>query len=328
MVEVTVYGGGSWGATLAIHLARQGHPVAVWDNDPAHRARMTAERECRKYLPGYRFPDQLHVVSEDMPPVPASVALLAIPSHALRELAGAIDRAFRGMWVIATKGLEEGSGLTMSQVLRDVRGATCGPVVTLAGPSLALEVAAGKPALIVAASQDASAAEAVQRLFASERFRVYTSSDPLGVELGTALKNVVALAAGIIDGLELGQNARGALLTRGLAEIRRLGEAMGARPETFLGLAGVGDLVTTCTSPLSRNHTLGEALGRGEALEPALARIGMVVEGVRSTRAALDLAARVGVELPIARQVGRILFEGVAPELALHELMTRPLRAE
>ncbi len=329
MHEVTVYGGGSWGSTLALHLARQGRIVGLWDNDPEQRRRLHEDRECRKYIPGYGFPSNLHVLSEDEVPSPGSLAaLVAVPSHALRGLAGAIDRSFRGLWIIATKGLEEGTGLTMGQVLRDVRGDGCGPVVTLAGPSLALEVASGKPALILAASHDAEAAATVQRLFATERFRVYTSLDPLGVELATALKNVVALAAGIADGLELGQNARGALLTRGLAEIRRLGEAMGARPDTFLGLAGVGDLVTTCTSPLSRNHTLGEALGRGEALEAALARIGMVVEGVRSTRAALDLAARIGIELPIARQVARILFEGVSPEVALHDLMTRPLRSE
>jgi glycerol-3-phosphate dehydrogenase (NAD(P)+) len=189
-------------------------------------------------------------------------------------------------------------------------------------------VAEGKPCVILAASQDDAAAKAVQRLFATERFRVYTSGDPLGVEIGSSLKNVVALASGILDGLELGQNTRGALLTRGLAEIRRLGVALGARAETFLGLAGVGDLVTTCTSPLSRNHTLGVALGKGEPLESAMARIGMVVEGVRTTRGAVALARRVGVEMPIAAQVHRILFEGVPAAEALHELMTRPLKAE
>jgi len=180
----------------------------------------------------------------------------------------------------------------------------------------------------LAASTDQEAATQVQRLFSDERFRVYTSGDPLGVELGTSLKNVIALAAGIADGLQLGYNARGALLTRGLAEIRRLGERLGARPETFLGLAGVGDLVTTCTSPLSRNHTLGEALGRGESLDDAMRRIGMVVEGVGTARAACLLAKRYGVEMPIATQISRILFEGVRPDVALHDLMTRPLRQE
>ncbi len=232
------------------------------------------------------------------------------------------------VWVVATKGLEEDTCLTMSGVLREVCGSDLGPIVVLAGPSLALEVAQEKPSVILAASEDVAAAERIQRLFATERFRVYTSGDPLGVELGTSLKNVVALAAGIADGLNLGQNARGALLTRGLAEIRRLGEALGARAETFLGLAGVGDLVTTCTSPLSRNHMLGEALGRGEPVQAALERIGMVVEGVRTSRAANTLAERTGVEMPIARQVARILFEGVPPERALYELMTRPLKSE
>lgn len=329
MEPITVYGGGSWGATLARLLGRKGIAVRLWDKDAEHRSRMLRDGECRKFLSGFSLPPELQVIDEESPPAPGpGGALVAVPSHAVRELAGAVDPAFRGLWIVATKGLEEGTGLSMREVLRDVRGADCGPVVVFAGPSLAREVAAELPAAILAASEDDAAAQRVQALFATERLRVYTSPDPRGVEIATALKNVVALASGIVDGLGLGQNTRGALLTRGLAEIQRLGVAMGARPETFLGLAGVGDLVTTCTSPLSRNHTLGEALGRGERLEAALDRIGMVVEGVRTTRAAVELGRRLGIELPIAEQVGRILFEGVAPAVALQELMTRPLKAE
>jgi glycerol-3-phosphate dehydrogenase (NAD(P)+) len=328
-LPVTVIGGGSWGATLALHLARKGTPVRLWDADPEHRAAMARERRCGKYIPGFDFPPSLEVIDESSPPRGgAGFLLLAVPSHALREVARGLVTNGRAPWILATKGLEEGTGLTVSQVVRDARSGMTESVVVLAGPSLAKEVAEEKPCAILAASEDGAAAAAAQHLFASERFRVYTSNDPLGVEIGTALKNVVALASGILDGLELGQNARGALLTRGLAEIRRLGQAMGARAETFLGLAGVGDLVTTCTSPLSRNHTLGVALGRGEPLESALGRIGMVVEGVRTTRGAVSLAKRVGVEMPIAAQVHRILFEGVPPAVALHELMTRPLKAE
>lgn len=329
MDRFIVYGAGSWGSTLALHLLRKGHTVRLWDKDPAQTARIAANPEFRNFLSGFAFLPTLQVVDEREVPVPGEeLALLAIPSHALRSVVRAIPDSYHGPWVVATKGLEEGTGFPMSRVLEDARGEGCGPIVVLAGPSLAAEVAEGKPTAILAASTDDAAAQLVQQAFSTERFRVYTSTDVVGVQVGTALKNVVALAAGILDGLELGQNTRGALLTRGLAEIRRLGEAMGARPETFLGLAGVGDLVTTCTSPLSRNHTLGEALGRGEKLESALARIGMVVEGVRTTRAAVELAGRFDLELPIAQQVHRILFEGVAPEVAVRELMTRPLKAE
>jgi glycerol-3-phosphate dehydrogenase (NAD(P)+) len=326
---VTIYGGGSWGSTLAIHLGRLGRRVRLWDVDALHAREMARVRENRKHVPGIPLPDSVEVLYDEEVPAPAGEAVvLAVPSHALRPLLGGIARDARPLWIVATKGLEEETCLTMRQVVEQVRGEDGGTIVVLAGPSLALEVAQGKPSALLSASVEPAAAAAVQRLFASDRFRVYTSADPLGVELATSLKNVVALAAGIADGLALGQNARGALLTRGLAEIRRLGEKLGAKPETFLGLAGVGDLVTTCTSPLSRNHTLGEALGRGRTVEEALSEIGMVVEGVRTTSAACRLAERAGVEMPIARQIYRILFEGTRPADALHELMTRPLRPE
>ncbi|MCC7141233.1 MAG: NAD(P)-dependent glycerol-3-phosphate dehydrogenase [Candidatus Eisenbacteria bacterium] len=320
---------GSWGTTLAIHLARTGSPVLLWGRDPEQRKRIAADRENRKYLPGHRFPGSLRVASQALPEnQERDPVILAIPSHGvrgtLRQLPGARSR----VWILASKGIEESTGLRMSEVFAQECGVDAGPLAILTGPSLAREVAEGKPAAVLIASREPDAARDAQELLSSERFRVYTSDDVIGVEIAGALKNVIALAAGIADGLELGQNARGALLTRGLAEMRRLGEALGARPETFLGLSGMGDLVTTCTSPLSRNHTLGELLGRGVALEQALARSVMVAEGVRTTRAALDLAARVGVEMPIATQVARILFEGVDARVALRELMTRPLRQE
>jgi len=339
-----VFGGGSWGSTLAVHLARRGCPVRLWDRDPVQRERLLRRRGTRSQESQDRFgslsssidatgkvvvelPDLVEVICEDDAPAAGGFAVVAVPSHGLRSLLARQPRGLAATWVIATKGLEEETCLTMSQVARECLGPDAA-VVVLAGPSLAPEVLEQKPTAILAASADRAAAGRVQALFATERFRVYTSGDPLGVEIGTALKNVVAIASGIADGLGLGQNARGALLTRGLVEIMRLGVACGARAETFLGLAGVGDLVTTCTSPLSRNYTLGRALGEGERLEAALARIGMVVEGVRTTRAAVDLAKRVQVEMPIAAQVARILFGGVAPIDALEELMARPLRAE
>lgn len=326
---VVVYGAGSWGTTLALVLARKGVPVLLWARDEAQRLRLARERENSRYLPGFSFPGFIHVVPEAVPPVPPGpAAVLAVPSHGLRELLRGIGETPGTTWVIATKGLEERSGMRMSQVLSEERRRDAGSPVTLAGPSLALEVAEGKPAAILAASTSVEAAARIQELFATERFRVYRSADPVGVELATSLKNGIALAAGIADGLGLGRNAMGALLTRGLAEITRLGVALGAQVETFLGLAGVGDLVTTCTSPLSRNHELGRLLASGLPLEAALDRMSMVAEGVRTTRAAVALAAERGVEVPILGQVERILFHGLDPAQALSALMTRPLRAE
>ena len=337
---VMVYGAGSWGTTLALVLAGKGVPVLLWGRDEVQRGAMTRERENRKYLPGIPFPGFIHVVPEGAPPRPAgSVAVLAVPSHGIRELLAAVEPKDGVTWVIATKGLEEGTGYRMSQVVADafVGSAASSPVpfhpassplVTLAGPSLAREVAEGKPTALLAASTSESAAAHVQELFATERFRVYRSSDPIGVELATSLKNGIALAAGIAEGLELGRNTLGALLTRGLAEITRLGVALGAQMETFLGLAGVGDLVTTCTSPLSRNNQLGRLLAQGHSLDAALGKMTMVAEGVRTTRAAVSLAADKGIEVPILAQVERILFHGLDPAEAIDALMTRPLRAE
>ncbi|MCA9756271.1 MAG: NAD(P)-dependent glycerol-3-phosphate dehydrogenase [Candidatus Eisenbacteria bacterium] len=337
---VVVYGAGSWGTTLALVLAGKGVPVLLWGRDEVQRGAMTRERENRKYLPGIPFPGFIHVVPEGAPPRPAgSVAVLAVPSHGIRELLAAVEPKDGVTWVIATKGLEEGTGYRMSQVVADafVGSAASSPVpfdpassplVTLAGPSLAREVAEGKPTALLAASTSESAAAHVQELFATERFRVYRSSDPIGVELATSLKNGIALAAGIAEGLELGRNTLGALLTRGLAEITRLGVALGAQMETFLGLAGVGDLVTTCTSPLSRNNQLGRLLAQGHSLDAALGKMTMVAEGVRTTRAAVSLAADKGIEVPILAQVERILFHGLDPAEAIDALMTRPLRAE
>lgn len=329
MEPVYIYGAGSWGTALAWILGRKEIRVRLWDLDPEHRKRLEADRENRKHLPEKLLPASIEVVDEDSAPDPgSSVAVIAVPSHGMRSLLRSLPETSRPVWVVATKGLEEETCLTMSQVLESERSPAPGEWIVLAGPSLAREVVEEKPAAVLAASHDPDAAAMVQRLFATERFRVYSSADPLGVQICTGLKNVVAVAAGMIDGLGFGQNTRGALLTRGLAEIRRLGEALGAKPDTFLGLAGVGDLVTTCTSPLSRNHTLGEALGRGETLDAALERIGMVVEGVSTARAGRELARRHGIEMPITEQVCRILFEGVSAAEALHDLMTRPLKEE
>jgi glycerol-3-phosphate dehydrogenase (NAD(P)+) len=327
--RASVLGAGSWGTSLGILLARKGIDVVLIDPDPGVAARMESDRENANFLPGFLFPPTLHVMYDIPRAVEGRTAVvLAVPSQAFREVAAKIPAGVPSGadWVIATKGLEEGSGLRMSEVLTQVRPDAS--MCVLAGPSLAREVVSGHPTTVLAASDDPALAARVRDLFHGPTFRVYTSSDVRGVEIGTALKNVVALAAGILDGMGLGANAKGALLTRGLAEMTRLGVALGARRETFLGLAGVGDLVTTCSSPLSRNRSLGEAIGRGIPVQEAIAGMTQVAEGVPTTRSAVALGRRLGIELPIAEQVARILFEGVDPHEALRALMARPPRTE
>ncbi len=326
---VAVIGAGSWGTTLSILLARNGLEVRMREPDPDLAARMESERENANFLPGFLFPQTLHVMYDMESAIHgASAVVLAVPSQALRGVVSEVPRdCGRGMpWVVATKGLEEGSGYRMTEVVSQVRPGD--RTAVLAGPSLAREVAAGLPTSVLSASTDRATAEEVRDLFHSATFRVYTSEDPIGVEIGTSLKNVVALAAGISEGMQLGANTLGALLTRGLAEITRMGVSLGARRETFLGLAGVGDLVTTCSSPLSRNRSLGFAIGRGTPVDEAMAAMTQVAEGVPTTRSAVQLGRRLRVELPIAEQVHRVLFERVDPREALRALMGRPPRGE
>jgi glycerol-3-phosphate dehydrogenase (NAD(P)+) len=327
--SVAIVGAGSWGSALAVLLAGRGIPVRLRDPDPGVAESMERERENLNFLPGFRFPPALHVMYDLRGALEgASVAVLAVPSRVFRLVVEQIPRDLipQRDWVVATKGLEEESGLRMSEIVRGIHpDASC---AVLAGPSLAREAAAGQPTTVLCAADDAERAARVRKVFHGEAFRVYTSPDVIGVEVGCALKNVIALAAGIADGMDLGANAKGALLTRGLAEITRLGLAMGARRETFNGLAGVGDLVTTCSSPLSRNRSLGEAIGRGIAPDRAESEMTQVAEGVPTTRSAMILSSRLGVEMPIAQQVHRILFEGCDPRVALRDLMARPPRKE
>jgi glycerol-3-phosphate dehydrogenase (NAD(P)+) len=326
---VTILGTGAWGTALALVLCRKGIGVRMRAYLPEIASDLEASRENVNFLPGFLFPPELHVMYDIGAALEGSEAVVvAVPSQVIRSVLAAVPPgAVAGRdWVIATKGLEEGSGLRMSEVvheaLPDARTAV------LAGPSLALEVAAGQPTTVLAASRDVACAERVRDLFHDLAFRVYTNDDLVGVELGTALKNVIALAAGIASGMGLGANAHGAILTRGLAETMRLGAVLGARRETFLGLAGVGDLVTTCSSPLSRNRTLGERIGRGMPVAQALASMTQVAEGVPTTRSAVGLARRHRIEMPITEQVHRVLFEGLDPREALRALMERPPRME
>jgi glycerol-3-phosphate dehydrogenase (NAD(P)+) len=325
----TILGTGAWATALALVLCRKGIPVRMRAHEPAIAHGLRKDRENVNFLPGFLFPPELHVMYDIGESLEGDgPVVIAVPSQVLRSvLSGVPSACVAGRdWIIATKGLDETTGQRMSEVVAESLSGVIPGV--LAGPSLAREVAAGQPTTVLAASSERSRAERIRDLFHDVAFRVYTNDDVVGVELGTALKNVIALAAGIADGMGLGANARGAILTRGLAEITRLGVALGARPETFLGLAGVGDLVTTCSSPLSRNRTLGERIGRGIPLNEALASMTQVAEGVPTTRSAVLLARRLGIEMPIAEQVARVLFEGLDPREALRALMTRPPRME
>jgi len=331
MIRIAVLGGGNWGTTLALHLLGNGHEVRLWEFFPELAEAMTKDRENKKYLPGVPLPAALKV-SADLGEVVngARILLFVVPSHLLRELLwGLKEIPFPAdLAVSAIKGLEAESLERMSEAIEEELPPLKGKVVALSGPSLAWEVARGVPTAVVAASADEEKAKTAQKVFFSPRFRVYTSSDLIGVELGGALKNIIAIAAGISDGLGFGDNARGALLTRGLAEMTRLGVALGAKPETFSGLSGMGDLITTCSSRLSRNHQVGMAIAQGKKLDEILKEMVMVAEGVRTTPAANKLAQRHRVEMPIATQMQAVLFEGKDPREGVMALMQREPKAE
>ncbi|MFI5370021.1 MAG: NAD(P)H-dependent glycerol-3-phosphate dehydrogenase [Candidatus Eisenbacteria bacterium] len=325
---IAVLGAGSWGTTLAVGLASLGQPVALWDHDRDLLAAMTRDRENRKYLGGIALPEGVKVQAELESALDgAEVTVYAVPSHALRSVGSRVAAiGAHGLSVCATKGLELDTLKRATEVLAETLGDP--DPVLLVGPSHAEEVSRGIPTSIVAAARDETRARTVQMLCSTPRFRVYTNTDVAGCEFGAALKNVIAIAAGVCDGLGYGDNTKGALLTRGLAEITRLGMAMGGRRETFYGLTGMGDLITTAMSRHSRNRHVGERLGQGESLEQVLGHMVMVAEGVNTARAARDLGRRHGVELPITGQVCAILFEGSTPRQALDALMTRDLKSE
>lgn len=327
MSRVAVLGAGSFGTTLAIHLDSAGHEARLWGRDPAAMARLDRERVNAKFLAGITLPPGVKVQPELEEALDgAEVVLFVVPSQAMRTVATQVAAiGAKGIPVCASKGLELGTLERLSQVLSETLGDAA--PVTLTGPSHAEEVARGIPTTVVAACADESRAVAVQSLFSTPRFRVYTNPDVVGCEYGGALKNVIAIAAGVCDGLGYGDNTKGALLTRGLAEMSRLGVAMGAKRETFFGLTGMGDLIATAMSRHSRNRHVGERIGRGESLATVLGGMVMVAEGVNTARAARDLGQRHQVELPITDQVCA-LFEGRDPQSALMALMTRDLKRE
>jgi glycerol-3-phosphate dehydrogenase (NAD(P)+) len=328
MSVVAVFGAGSWGTTLSIMLANAGHVVRLWGNDRPQLAELDRLRENRKFLSGIPLPAGVKVEPElEKALEQADFHFYVVPAQVVREVAEQVAAlGGRGVPVCASKGLELGSLARMSQVLEQALGDPA-PVI-LTGPSHAEEVAVGIPTSIVAACADDARAKSVQVLCSSPRLRVYTNDDVVGCEYGGALKNVIAIAAGVCDGLGYGDNTKGALLTRGLAEISRLGVAMGGKRETFFGLTGMGDLITTAMSRHSRNRHVGERLGRGESLETILGGMVMVAEGVTTSRAARDLGRAKSVELPITEQVCAIALEGRSPRDAMQTLMTRDLKPE
>ena len=328
-MKCTVVGAGAWGTALANLLAENGHQTTLWAFEPDVSESVSAHRENRRFLPGIPLHPELRATSAlDSACEGAELVLFAPPSHVLRQVAAQAARWIpeSARLVVATKGIERDRLALMTDVVgEEIPGRA---IVALSGPSFAIEVAQHLPTAIVAASADAAAALHTQQALSTSAFRVYTQTDVIGVELGGALKNVMAVATGIVDGLQLGFNARAALITRGLAEMTRLGVRLGAAPATFAGLAGVGDLVLTCTGSLSRNRSVGIEIGRGATLSEVLQGRETVAEGVTTTESAKALAAREGIEMPIVNAVHRVLFEKQPARWALVELMTRDLKGE
>ncbi|MBM3850382.1 MAG: NAD(P)-dependent glycerol-3-phosphate dehydrogenase [Verrucomicrobia bacterium] len=325
-MRVAILGAGAWGTALGVVLARNGHPVRLWGHRPEHVAELAAARVNGRFLPGIPLAGDWSFEPDlDAAVAGSEVVVLAVPSKAFGEVAGHLV-GFSGPVVSVTKGIEFTSGLTMTGILDTVASGL--RTAALSGPSLALEVARGIPTAVVAASRDEAVSRLVQQLFHRPEFRVYRSSDLVGVELGGALKNVIAIAAGVCDGLGYGDNAKAALVTRGKSEMTRLGVACGARAGTFAGLGGLGDLVLTCFSKLSRNRGFGESVGHGRPVAEVLAESVSAVEGYPTSRSAWALAQRLGVEAPIFAEVYAMLHEGKDVRRAVHDLLSRDSKAE
>lgn len=329
--RIAVLGGGSWGTALAVLLESKGHNVAIWELYPERAEALRRDRENKQMLPGIMIPESIEITADMESAVSGrDMLLLVVPSHGMRASAQKASPYLAGneTAVIATKGIEEETLKRMSEVVEEETGIPPGRISVLVGPSHAEEVSRGLPTTVVSASSNRATAEMVQETFITSAFRVYTNTDVIGVETGVSLKNVIAIAAGMCDGLGYGDNTKGALLTRGLAEMTRLGVAMGARQETFSGLAGLGDLVTTCISRHSRNRYVGEEIGKGRTLKDVLSGMIMVAEGVRTTRSAMGLAGRFDVEMPIAEQVYEILYNDKPAREAIRDLMVRSPKPE
>ncbi|AFV02014.1 MULTISPECIES: NAD(P)H-dependent glycerol-3-phosphate dehydrogenase [unclassified Dehalobacter] len=327
MKKIAVFGSGSWGTAISLLLVRAGHKVSLIGIFSDEIELMKRKKENIQYLPGCFLPDEI-TPTTDLKEIDAEAVFVSVPSHAVRESARLIKPYLRpGCIMINTaKGLEENTGLRLSQVLEEELPGH--PIAVLSGPSHAEEVGRDVVTAVAIAAKDIKVAETVQDLIMTSKFRVYTNLDMIGVEMGGSLKNIVALCTGILDGMNPKDNTKAALMTRGLAEMTRLGVAMGGQPETFYGLAGIGDLIVTCTSLHSRNLRAGRALGAGKPLDEVLREVGMVVEGVRATKVAFELSKKYGISMPITEQAYKVLFEGLSPSEALENLMMRGRKHE
>ncbi len=331
-MNTSVIGGGSWGSAFARYLGSIGLPTILWIREQEIITQAAATRENPVFLPGFVFPETVRFTDDLRESATAAdVVFIAVPSQFCRAVYARVAPVLRRDQIVVslTKGFDKRTLMRMSQVMEEVFRPHVRPhVAVLSGPSFAKEVAAGNPTALVVASRDPAAAREVQHLISSVAVRAYTSTDVTGVEVAGALKNVVAIAAGIADSMKFGLNTRAALITRGLVEITNLGLALGARKETFYGLAGIGDLILTCTGELSRNHRVGHELGRGRTLREILVGMKMVAEGIHTTVAARRISRALGVEMPISEQIYQVLYRGKPPRKAVEELMTRALKAE
>jgi glycerol-3-phosphate dehydrogenase (NAD(P)+) len=327
--NTAIIGAGGWGTALAVLWSKRGNPITLWGNDPTRTARLRETRENSEYLPGVRLPDSIHVTSEIGDCTSADLIVFVTPSVALRAVATRLQAAGANSGAVllsGTKGIEHGTGMRMTEVLHTV--SPDNTVAVLSGPNLAVEISRDLPTAAVLGCRNYQCAEELQSYLGSERFRIYSSDETIGIELGGALKNVFAIAAGASDGFGLGDNSKAALVTRSLAELLRLGTAMGGNPRTFYGLSGAGDLIATCFSQLSRNRRVGERLGRGETLAQISASTHMVAEGIPTAKSAFECARKLQIETPIIDQIYSVVYEGKRPDQAMQELLGRGQKAE
>jgi glycerol-3-phosphate dehydrogenase (NAD(P)+) len=326
--KIAVIGAGAWGTTLSILLAENGHLVTLWVFEPALAKEMKETRENRIYLPGFQLPENIEISENIKDTQSCDIFFFAVPTQFTRSVASQFKNIVQPDQIVvsASKGIEiKNLKLPLEILGEELRNEK---LVAVSGPNLSKEIARGLPAACVAASKDILSAKTVQETLMLNRFRIYVNSDPLGTQLGGALKNVIAVAAGVADGLALGDNAKSGLIIRGMAEITRLGNAMGADQKTFAGLSGIGDLIATCSSKLSRNHCVGEEIAKGKKLEEILKKMKNVAEGVPTTKAALNLGKKYQVELPIAAEVYKVLYEGKDASQSILDLMTRSATSE